>query len=60
MFHGDFDQNVDIEQSRTMRRALESAGRRVELVEYEGLAHSLTTAEARTDMLRRISAFLPR
>lgn len=60
MFHGSLDTNVDIEQARTMRRALESAGRSVELVEYEGLAHSLTTSEARTDMLRRISAFLPR
>ncbi len=60
MFHGSLDTNVDIEQARAMRRALESAGRSVELVEYEGLAHSLTTSEARTDMLRRISAFLPR
>ncbi len=60
MFHGSLDTNVDIEQARAMRRALESAGRSVDLVEYEGLAHSLTTSEARTDMLRRISAFLPR
>lgn len=60
MFHGDYDQNVDIEQARTMRRALQGAGGRVELIEYEGLAHSLGTVEARTDMLRRIAAFLPR
>jgi len=59
MFHGTFDQNVDIAQARTMRRALEGKGKRVELIEYPELAHSLETSEARTDMLRRISAFLP-
>lgn len=59
MFHGTFDQNVDIAQSQTMRRELQQAGRQVELVEYDRLAHSLTSSEARTDMLRRISAFLP-
>lgn len=60
MFHGSYDQNVNIEQSRTMRRAMQGAGGRVELIEYENLAHNLGTREARTDMLRRIAAFLPR
>jgi len=60
MFHGSFDQNVDIEQSRIMRGALRSKGKSVELVEYPELAHSLTSGSARTDMLRRISAFLPK
>ena len=60
MFHGSFDQNVDISQSRTMKRALEGKGKRVELIEYPELAHSLETGEARTDMLRKISAFLPK
>jgi dipeptidyl aminopeptidase/acylaminoacyl peptidase len=60
MFHGSEDQNVDIEQARTMRSRLSAAGRRVELVEYPGLAHSLNDSAARTDMLRRITAFLPR
>lgn len=59
MFHGTFDQNVEPAQSRTMKRALDAAGKRVELVEYPELAHSLETSEARTDMLRKISAFLP-
>ena len=59
MFHGTLDQNVNIEQARTMRRALSSAGKSVELVEYPGLAHSLNDAAARTAMLARISAFLP-
>lgn len=59
MFHGSFDQNVEIAQSRTMRRALEAAAKRVELIEYPELAHSLEEGEARADMLRKISAFLP-
>jgi len=60
MFHGTFDQNVDVAQARTMRRALEGKGKRVELVEYPELAHGLESSEARTDMLRKISAFLPK
>lgn len=59
MFHGTLDQNVDIAQSRTMLRALENSGNRVELVEYPDLAHSLASSEARTDMLRKITSFLP-
>ncbi len=59
MFHGTLDTNVNIEQSRTMRRELQQAGRSVELIEYPELAHNLGTSEARTDMLRRITAFLP-
>lgn len=59
MFHGSDDQNVNIEQSRTMRRELQRAGRTVELVEYPDLGHNLGTSAARTDMLRRITAFLP-
>ncbi|MDZ4365923.1 MAG: S9 family peptidase [Afipia sp.] len=60
MFHGSFDQNVDIAQARTMRSALKAKDKQVELIEYPELAHSLETSEARTDMLRRIAAFLPK
>ncbi len=59
MVHGTFDQNVDIEQSRAMKRALTAAGGRVELIEYPGLAHSLSDSKSRTEMLTRIAAFLP-
>lgn len=59
MFHGTFDQNVDIEQARIMRKALASANKSVELIEYPGLAHGLHDSEARTAMLARISQFLP-
>ena len=59
MFHGNNDQNVDIEQGRIMQRAMQQAGHRSELIEYDDLGHSLGTSEARQDMLTRISAFLP-
>lgn len=60
MFHGTNDQNVDVEQSRTMDRELRQAGKSSELVIYPGLAHDLGTSEARGDMLSRISTFLSR
>jgi dipeptidyl aminopeptidase/acylaminoacyl peptidase len=60
MFHGTEDQNVSIDQARTMRSRLRSASRTVELIEYPGLAHNLGDGAARTDMLRRITEFLPR
>ncbi|WP_332817815.1 S9 family peptidase [Sphingopyxis sp.] len=59
LFHGTLDQNVDVEQSRIMRRALASAGKKAELVEYPGLAHNLSDSDARTAMLGRIAQFLP-
>lgn len=60
LFHGTIDQNVEPTQSKTMVRELQKAGRRVELIEYPGLSHSLESSAARTDMLRRIEAFLPK
>lgn len=59
MFHGTLDQNVDIQQSRMMQRALTSTGKKAELVEYPGLAHNLSDSDARTAMLARIADFLP-
>jgi len=59
MFHGTLDQNVDIDQARVMRGALTSAGKKVELIEYPGLAHNLWDSETRIAMLGRISQFLP-
>ena len=60
MFHGTLDQNVDIDQARVMRGALTSAGKKVELIEYPGLAHGLWDSETRIAMLSRIAQFLPR
>jgi dipeptidyl aminopeptidase/acylaminoacyl peptidase len=58
MFHGDKDQNVDIEQSRIMAKRLRDAGKQVQLFEYPGLAHSLDDSAVRAQMLVKIDAFL--
>ena len=58
MFHGDLDQNVGIGESRLMANRLRSAGKKVELVEFKGLAHSLDDTEARTTLLDRSDMFL--
>ncbi len=58
MFHGDKDQHVQIEQSRTMASRLRGAGKKVELVEYKDLTHSLIDSAARAQMLGKSDAFL--
>ena len=58
MFHGDFDQNVDIAQSRLMEDRLRGAGKRVDLVVYPGLTHGLDDSAARSAMLQRTDTFL--
>ncbi|MET3824355.1 dienelactone hydrolase [Sphingomonas sp. PvP055] len=58
MFHGDLDQNVGIGESRLMANRLRAAGKKVELVEFKGLAHSLDDSEARTTLLDRSDMFL--
>lgn len=58
MFHGDYDRNVGIRQSRVMDERLKGAGKKSELVVYPGLDHQLDDTTARTDMLRRSDAFL--
>jgi dipeptidyl aminopeptidase/acylaminoacyl peptidase len=58
MAHGDLDQNVDISQSRLMETRLKAAGKRVELILYPGLSHSLVDSAARADLLRRSDTFL--
>ncbi len=58
LFHGDFDLNVPVAQSRKMQDKLKGAGVRSELIVYPGLDHQLDDSAARTDMLRRSDAFL--
>ncbi|HTU10015.1 MAG TPA: S9 family peptidase [Allosphingosinicella sp.] len=58
LFHGDRDLNVPIIHSRRMDSALRGANKPVELVSFAGLEHDLADSEARTQMLRRIGAFL--
>ncbi|MET1756260.1 S9 family peptidase [Novosphingobium sp. RD2P27] len=60
MFHGDWDTNVDIEQSRRMESRLRAAGKEVELVTFAGLQHSLVESSARAQMLKKSDDFLRR
>lgn len=58
LFHGDRDRNVRIAESRLMRDRLSSAGKQVQLVEFEGLDHNLPDDAARTELLDRTDNFL--
>ena len=58
MFHGTRDTNVGIAQSQRMDAALRAAGKRSELVTFDGLEHDLADSAARVRMLARINAFL--
>jgi dipeptidyl aminopeptidase/acylaminoacyl peptidase len=58
MFHGTLDRNVAVQESRLMRDRLQSAGKKVELVEFDKLDHQLDDSEARAQLLRRSDAFL--
>ena len=58
MFHGTDDSNVDISQARIMQAKLQGAGKRSQLITYDGLTHSLTDSDARADMLQRSADFL--
>jgi dipeptidyl aminopeptidase/acylaminoacyl peptidase len=58
MFHGTWDQNVPIQQSRTMLARLKGAGKKADLVEFPKLDHQIDDAPARTTMLNRMDGFL--
>lgn len=58
MFHGTDDNNVDVTQSKIMQSKLEGAGKRSQLVIYDGLEHSLVDSDARADMLQKSADFL--
>lgn len=58
MFHGEYDQNVSVEESRLMDRELRKAGKRSTYVEFRDLDHYLLDAAARTKMLSESDAFL--
>ncbi|PEQ12335.1 S9 family peptidase [Novosphingobium sp. PC22D] len=58
LFHGEYDQNVDVEESRFMDRQLRQAGKPVTYVEFPDLDHYLLDAGARTRMLGESDAFL--
>lgn len=58
LFHGDIDQNVGIGESRLMASRLRSAGKQVELTEYQGLTHQLDDSTVRADLLAKSDVFL--
>ncbi|HAF40917.1 MAG TPA: S9 family peptidase [Sphingobium sp.] len=58
MFHGTDDNNVDISQARIMQGKLEGAGKRSQLVIYDGLTHNLNDSDARADLLQKSADFL--
>ena len=58
MFHGTEDRNVDVGHARLMAERLRAAGKSVEYVEFQGLAHQLSDAHARAEMLARSDAFI--
>jgi dipeptidyl aminopeptidase/acylaminoacyl peptidase len=58
LFHGDRDVNVSVTHSQRMDRALRDAGKRSELMVFQGLEHDLDDSSARQQMLQRIGTFL--
>lgn len=58
MFHGAYDQNVAVDESRFMDKQLRQAGKRVTYVEFPDLDHYLLDAAARTRLLSESDAFL--
>jgi dienelactone hydrolase len=58
LFHGTFDRNVSVEESKSMAAALKAAGAQCDLVIYDDHDHGLEDSEVRADMLRKSDAFL--
>ena len=60
LIHGADDTVVPIEQSKTMERALKSAGKPVQMVTLKGEDHWLSRDETRTAMLKASVDFVKR
>lgn len=58
LFHGEFDRNVSVNQSKRMAARLQAVGGRSELVTWPGLDHHIEDSAARIAMLRKSDAFL--
>ncbi len=56
--HGIDDSNVHVDQSKKMAKALEKAGKQVELVLYEDESHGLALEKNRIDYARHLERFL--
>jgi acetyl esterase/lipase len=58
LFHGSYDSNVSIEQSKRMASRLAAAGVKSELVTWDSLDHQLDDSAAREKMLRKSDEWL--
>lgn len=58
LVHGTLDANVSYRHSKKMEEALENAGKRSELITFDGLDHQLEDSAARTQLLTRMGQFL--
>ena len=58
LFHGGFDRNVGIEESKLMCSRLTGAGGKCELVTWDELDHILDDSSARMQLLRKSDEFL--
>jgi dipeptidyl aminopeptidase/acylaminoacyl peptidase len=58
LLHGQDDANVPIGQSRHLKKQLESFGKDVGLIEFEGDDHYLNTTAVRRTLLSESDAFL--
>lgn len=60
LFHGDYDQNVDVQHARLMKNRLQDAGKQVTYYEYEKMTHGLSNSTVRAEMLTKSAEFLPK
>jgi dipeptidyl aminopeptidase/acylaminoacyl peptidase len=58
LFHGAYDRNVSIEESKRMASRLTAAGKSCKLVTWDDLDHQLEDSSARAQLLRTSSDFL--
>ena len=58
LFHGAYDRNVSIDESKRMASRLTAAGKACKLVTWDDLDHQLEDSSARAQLLRASSDFL--
>jgi dipeptidyl aminopeptidase/acylaminoacyl peptidase len=58
LFHGDRDENVDVDESRLMKSRLDAAGKTVTYIEFPGLDHYLEDAPVRARLLETSDQFI--
>jgi dipeptidyl aminopeptidase/acylaminoacyl peptidase len=60
LFHGAYDRNVSIDESKRMASRLTAAGKTCKLVTWDDLDHQLEDSSARAQLLRASNDFLTR